>query len=99
MSKTIREQVYDLVSGQARAACIYQHTRNIHTLYAMPDGDVTGRNTSPQTLGMCWPDQQDRLLVSTRPETGPRAVNAMRAWLATILRSGREMAPTIWCTS
>ena len=37
---TIREQVRQLVSGQARAACIYQHTRNIHTLYAMPDGDV-----------------------------------------------------------
>jgi hypothetical protein len=37
---TIREQVYDLVSDQCAQACIYQHTRNIHTLYAMPDGGV-----------------------------------------------------------
>lgn len=36
----IREQVYDAVSDQAARACINQHTRNIHTLYAMPDGRV-----------------------------------------------------------
>ena len=37
---TIREQIYDLVSDQSAQACINQHTRNIHTLYAMPDGRV-----------------------------------------------------------
>ena len=40
MSKTIREQVYDLVSEQAAQACINQHSRNIHTLYAETDGRV-----------------------------------------------------------
>jgi hypothetical protein len=40
MKKTIREQVYDAVSDQSAKACINQHTRNIHTLYAMPDGRV-----------------------------------------------------------
>ena len=37
---TIREQVYDLVAAQAAQACINQHSRNIHTLYATPDGRV-----------------------------------------------------------
>jgi hypothetical protein len=37
---TIREQIYDLVSGQSAQACVNQHTRNTHTLYAMPDGEV-----------------------------------------------------------
>ena len=37
---TIREQVSEAVSEQAAQACINQHTRNIHTLYAMPDGRV-----------------------------------------------------------
>jgi hypothetical protein len=35
---TIREQIYDLVLDQSAQACINQHTRNIYTLYAMPDG-------------------------------------------------------------
>lgn len=37
---TIREQVSDAVYEQSAQACINQHTRNIHTLYAMPDGRV-----------------------------------------------------------
>ena len=37
---TIREQVYDAVSDQSAKACINQHTRDIHTLYAMPNGRV-----------------------------------------------------------
>lgn len=38
--ETIRERVSDAVLEQSAQACINQHTRNIHTLYAMPDGRV-----------------------------------------------------------
>jgi hypothetical protein len=37
---TIRDRVSEAVSEQASQACINQHTRNIHTLYALPDGRV-----------------------------------------------------------
>ena len=37
---TIREKVFKAVLGQSAQACVNQHTRNIHTLYAMPDGRV-----------------------------------------------------------
>ena len=37
---TIREQLCETVSDQSAQACINQHTRGIHTLYAMPDGRV-----------------------------------------------------------
>jgi hypothetical protein len=40
MTNYIRKQLYEAVSNQSAQACIYQHTRNIHTLYAMPDGRV-----------------------------------------------------------
>ena len=36
----IREHVHGAVSDQSAQACINQHIRNIHTLYAMPDGRV-----------------------------------------------------------
>jgi hypothetical protein len=37
---TIREQVSEAICDQSAQACINQHTRNIHTLYAMPEGRV-----------------------------------------------------------
>jgi hypothetical protein len=37
---TIREQVSIAASEQSAQACINQHTLNIHTLYATPDGRV-----------------------------------------------------------
>ena len=37
---TIRGQVYIAVSDQSEQACINQHSRNIHTLYVLPDGRV-----------------------------------------------------------
>ena len=40
MTNYIRKQLYDAVSNQSAQACINQHTLNIHTLYAMPDGRV-----------------------------------------------------------
>jgi len=36
----IRDRVIEAVSEQSAQSCINQHTRNIHTLYAMPDGRV-----------------------------------------------------------
>ena len=89
---TIREQVYDLVAAQAAQACINSTAATSIPCTQRLMAACTGRKTSLETLGMCWPAHRIRLLVSTRPEPAPVAATAMRAWLATILRSGREMA-------
>ena len=67
---TIREQVRQLVSGQARAACIYQHTRNIHTLYAMPDGDVYWSENVSTSSWDVLPGTATRVAVIYRTGTG-----------------------------
>ena len=99
MSKTIREQVYDLVSEQAAQACINRTAATSIPCTQRLMVACTGRKTSLETRGMCWPVPPIRLLVSTRPEPAPVAATAMRAWLVMILRSGRGMAPPTWCTS
>lgn len=47
---TIREQVADEMYNQAAQACINQHSRNIHTLYVMPDGRVYWSEASSEDV-------------------------------------------------
>ena len=87
------------MSEQAAQACINQHSRNIHTLYAETDGSVYWAEAVSRNAWDVLAGTADPVAIIYQAGNGSQGCNAMRAWLATILRSGREMAPPTWCTS